>query len=648
MKAKELLLNGMSPFFRELILKTFFLLTCFILFRVIELYVLSSYNILESFRVYLFLKCVHYDFNALFLGFFALLPLFLIYQKVFKRGADVFYNSVASSVLVFTFCLSYYYFINKELLGANVFSYSFSELWLIVASEVKNVAYTYLLSFLIVVAIWMYGICKINFTRRFKGDWLLVLIPLIVTIINLFQLKYSAPVAREYASFVEFRIAHNKLDFVVRDFIQSLDTQVDEEETKQAIKRYVAYEATAPDDLAFPFFKTREKKNVLGPFFEKKDIQPNVVVVIVEGLSRVFSGPNAVYEFTPFLDGLIDSSLYWRNFVSNCHRTFGAPANILGSLPYGVEERGFNKQEIYPAHQSLLSTLKQDEYTTSFYYPAWAGFDDYKKFLFYQDVDHIYDNVGMYPNELKVVEWGRTDRDMFDFYSKSLNTKQAPFLDVLLTLSIHSPFDHPEKRFFQQAAKLCKQKNIEQEEQIKLFATCLYLDDCMKTFFEEFRKSPHFANTIFMITGDHNVQHLPLRSELDRYHVPLYIYSPLLKKKASFGGVCSHLDITPSLTQLLETNYSVSFPEKAAFVGQGLDTSRQFNAKNRFPLSVYSSSIGQYVYGNKMLVADQEFTISDNLMLTPSNEMTKELVQLKKDYLLIDRYVCKQNKLEKK
>lgn len=429
---------------------------------------------------------------------------------------------------------------------------------------------------------------------------------------------------------------------MIRDYLKSIDFGFDEEEFFEVAKRYNDTEITKAVDVKFPFQTIRDKSNVLGTYFDKSSKAPNVVVIIVEGLSRVFSGPGAKYHFTPYLESIIDSSLYWSNFMSNCHRTFNVPSNILGSLPYGANKRGFNFLEEYPSHQSLMSYLKGNEYDASFYYPAYAGFDRYKDFLFYQGVDRVCDKTMMFPDEEKVVAWGRTDREMFNYSLNDLKVKKEPFLDVLLTLSIHTPFDHPEERFFKKANEVCEKHKELSEVDRKLAATALYLDDCLKEYLESFKRSAAYDNTIFVITGDHNVQLLPLRNELDRYYVPLYIYSPLIKEARKIAGVSSHLNIAPSLVSLLEGNFGLNFPAKTSFVGEELDTILTFRSIKKFPLSVYDD-LGQFIYQGKALVAGKAFTIQDGLKIKPSKE-SKQLIQMREDYKYLDRYVCKQNK----
>ena len=63
---------------------------------------------------------------------------------------------------------------------------------------------------------------------------------------------------------------------------------------------------------------------------------------------------------------------------------------------------------------------------------------------------------------------------------------------------------------------------------------------------------------------------IPISSQIDRFHVPLVIYSPLLKKGKKFSSVVSHFDITPSLLSFLQHNYDIKQPSVSAWIGHGL------------------------------------------------------------------------------
>jgi membrane-anchored protein YejM (alkaline phosphatase superfamily) len=63
-----------------------------------------------------------------------------------------------------------------------------------------------------------------------------------------------------------------------------------------------------------------------------------------------------------------------------------------------------------------------------------------------------------------------------------------------------------------------------------------------------------YKNT-FYYTGDHNWFNKS-KDKLARFHVPLFIFGPMLKKAERFKSISSHWDITPSLVSFLMNNYT--------------------------------------------------------------------------------------------
>ena len=122
--------------------------------------------------------------------------------------------------------------------------------------------------------------------------------------------------------------------------------------------------------------------------------KPNIVFIIVESLGGEFAGNGNQWSgFTPFLDSIIEKSLYWKNGLSLSGRTFGIMPSLLGSLPPG--RQGFMSEgPVYPDHLTLISILKDQGYHTSHF----SGFDTYfddKTML--RVAAHIRDTVSTFP-----------------------------------------------------------------------------------------------------------------------------------------------------------------------------------------------------------------------------------------------------------
>ncbi|MBO9619536.1 MAG: LTA synthase family protein [Niabella sp.] len=384
------------------------------------------------------------------------------------------------------------------------------------------------------------------------------------------------------------------------------------------------------DEGQYPFLHKDETPNVLSPFFNKGATPPNIVIIIVEGFGRAFVNSGAsLGNYTPFLDSLSHASLYWENCLSTSGRTFSVLPSLLGSLPFG--RRGFAELgDSMPQHLSLLSLLKHNGYSTSFYYGGDAHFDNMDLFMHKSNIGNIYDIKSFPPGYVKLpagssgVTWGYGDKELFRWYLNSRPQQQAaPQASVLLTVATHSPFivndeDLYLKRFEQRLTELHLSDDELQKARTfaKQYASVLYTDDALRGFFKAYAQRPDYANTIFMITGDHQMPELPLGSKIDRYHVPFIIYSPLLSRSAKFSAIASHFDVTPSILTLLKNNYQLATPSLVSWIGAGLDTSRAFRNIHSYPMMQDKNDLIDFVQGKNMINNNTLFDIDSRLRLS--------------------------------
>jgi uncharacterized sulfatase len=155
------------------------------------------------------------------------------------------------------------------------------------------------------------------------------------------------------------------------------------------------------------------------------------------------------------------------------------------------------------------------------------------------------------------------------------------------------------------------------------YASILYCDDALRMFFDACKKRIDFDHTIFLITGDHRMPEIPMRTKIDRFHVPLLIYSPLLNRTASFASVSSHFDIAPSLLSYLHHNYNFQKPELSTWMGSGLDTSGSFVNNHLYPLMQTKNDIVDFVMGTYHLNGEKIFSISENMDEEPLQDNDK-------------------------
>jgi len=183
-----------------------------------------------------------------------------------------------------------------------------------------------------------------------------------------------------------------------------------------------------------------------------------------------------------------------------------------------------------------------------------------------------------------------------------------------------------------------------------VIASIFYADDALRYLFEGFRKRPDFDRTIFIITGDHSNNFNVQNKYLEEYLVPLIIYSPMLVRPAVFRGMCSHIDIMPSLQALLKHNYKLNFPEYCHWIGTGLDTSQTFRSSRMIPLSILSADMPNIIVNDNLILSGSVYQFDSvfNFTYEPDPKKIAAAQSAFDAYRYINRYVCIDDKIWRK
>ncbi|ERM81588.1 hypothetical protein P872_20085 [Rhodonellum psychrophilum GCM71 = DSM 17998] len=377
----------------------------------------------------------------------------------------------------------------------------------------------------------------------------------------------------------------------------------------------------------YPFLHENNYPDVLGPFFNEFDSIPDLVFIIVEGLGKAYSGEDAyLRSFTPFLDSLANHSLYWKNNLSTTGRTYGILTGMFGSLPFSKNGFMENAPNL-PKHSSLFSLLKHNGYYTNFHIGADINFDKVGSFLNYQQVDRILDLTSFDPDfevtpSTSGFSWGYPDKAVFENGMRKLpRNHPQPQMTVFQTQTSHDPFIIPNEEKYQamlltHLTNTLKVKPSEMASYLSyksLYASVLYVDEAVKEFFEEYKKMPKYENTIFIITGDHRLPEIPMATRIDRFHVPLMIYSPKLSRTKRIHGVSTHFDIAPSILSFLSSRYPMDLPSAVAWKGSVLDTAANFQSFISVPLMRNKTQLKEYISGEYLISENELYKISDNM-----------------------------------
>ena len=635
----------------------FWMLIFGLVVRFFEAALLGYYQ--EQFWKQLYLCLFGFCYDVLFFSKFALIlcPIYLLVHRWSPKVARVTFGIVGAIMLLVSNAMIMYYLSALMPLDKIFFSYSVEELIYISKSTGAFVWWGYvgllLIPLLFAVVYWRSKPENGNTTTSRFSFWLW----LALAVVGLFV--WDVPVWM-YRNHEEKNTICNKQEFFWRSLIAKDKTysKFDAKDLERHHERILNFQSMFPEDAfvdyRYPFAHFDQSPDVLSEYFDlNPDTMPNLVFIITEGLSREFCGPNSKFpSATPFLDSLAAQSLSWLNCMSSSQRTIAVLPTMFGSLPFG--NRGFMQSSNCPRFYSLPGILKDNGYVTSFFYGGWTCFDDMCYFLKDMGVDHYLPNYTTYPKEMQNT-WGLYDEYLFsealeEVRLSSLNAQPSPRLDIYLTLSTHDPFDYPDKErytkiYTDKLIQYHQQHNIEQF-QYEQYASYLYYDDCLRKFFDKASGLPGFNNTIFVITGDHcfNGQ----SQELDKYHVPFVVWSPMLKQPHCFPAMVAHRDVTPSFLALLKHVYNIQSPDIVSWLNTGLDTSSYFRANTFTPQLKNSRKMENMVYKDYFYDAGMVFKFgyeNGRLTITPVKE--DKMVEFLSEYRAMDDYVMSNDALLK-
>lgn len=582
------------------------------------------------FDIIFVLKCLPILYLPFLLFFFSL----KVKKQIYLAVGFIF----SIYILIYLLLLKYF-FTALVPLGSDLYGYSFADIRQTVSAGLSIDFLSIIVLILPFIFLWfaLLLVQKIKYFTYRIGLGVLA-VSLLLIWFNISSLPSPADFNKDYdynvainkqAYFFENSYTHFFDDEPLVDIYASnyFEEGMDGENALTSQMKYV--------DQDYPFLREDNTADVLGNFFSVNSSQrPNIVFIQVEGLGRAFSGPNAYLgSFTPFLDELRGKSLYFENFLAAQGRTFASLPSILGSLPFfnrGYNDLGTNMPKAF----TTFSLLKRNGYQSSFIMSTDPSFDNENLFIKAQGVDQLISkaNFKEFPAPHDSY-WGYPDLDLMKkaigFYAKQPTNK--PFVSYIQTISMHTPYKVPAmERYYSKMEEHMKKLgfNDAQKEEHRnykdQYATILYTDDAIKHLIQEFAKLPSYHNTIFIITGDHRLPEIPMSTKIDRYHVPLIIYSPMLKRSASIRSISSHLDIAPSVVKFLQVNYKLNAPSLVTWVGTGLDTVRQFRNIHRYPLKQTVSDLTDYISGEYFLNGQTLFNVRDNFALEPVQEDTRK------------------------
>jgi phosphoglycerol transferase MdoB-like AlkP superfamily enzyme len=568
---------------------------------------------------------------------FLFVPFLIVYFSVRTKKSRLWAYGAGGSVFIILYAMLIKYFATALVpLGADLFGYSLKEIEATVKGGAALDAMSIFL-FVIPVAVFWASLVFLYSRKSIKPLYAFVIVG--TGVVMTFTVS-ALPARTSLKTELSYNLALNKAAYFAEEsyayFSHAARENVnattpprrsDRPHDNAASANYVSAE--------YPFLRTDNTREVLGEFFNVDSARPpNIVFILVEGLGKAFSGPKAYLgSFTPFLDDLAGKSLYWENFLASQGRTFAALPSILASLPFA--DKGFSDLgQRMPKHLSLMSILKHNGYRIKYYSGTDLDFDNERLFLQRQGADVL---VGINDYDRTYTKspgtsWGYPDRELMrKALEMDRQDSQQPYLSFVQTMSMHTSYSIPDqekyiKLFEERMTRLGfdEAQKVRHRTYKQIYSTIMYTDEALRFFIEKYAELPAYGNTIFIITGDHRLPEIPMSTKIDRFHVPLIIFSPMLKRTAKIESISSQLDITPSLLAFLKKHYAIDTPTTVSWVGSGLDTDPSFRNIHKYPLKHTKTNLIDYISGMYFIDQDILFSLGKNMDLEPVQDEGKK------------------------
>ena len=302
--------------------------------------------------------------------------------------------------------------------------------------------------------------------------------------------------------------------------------------------------------------------------------KPNIVFIYVESFSARFAGVYnpAMTGVTPNFDAFADdphTTVFYNYYNASTPTITGTLSQQCSFLP-PTGENEIETEKKLQSHRLLClpEVLKKDAgYKYAAYITAVAKTFAHKDGIFESmDVNDVFGTAEL-ANYIKgpPLAWGYSDHQMFPVLWQFMQTAPQPFDYMLQTIDTHPPFNLAEDAI---------PYGDGHSDVLNMFHTT---DNAFGKFWDEFKASPFYHNTIVVVVADHAIFPGAVTSDLfptdagkltyyDKNFFAMYIPDSVLPKRVDV--MSSGIDVMPTLLQILNINIPNSFEGHSIFDDQ--------------------------------------------------------------------------------
>ncbi len=315
------------------------------------------------------------------------------------------------------------------------------------------------------------------------------------------------------------------------DFLQK-DLKLDKKQQEEIEREYtnLSYRVTAP---------------TIG-----KDIK-NVIFIVVESyLSATSDLIIDGKEITPFLNTLKhDSTVYYNgNMLPDINLGESSDGQFIymsGLLPLKSDITvNIVKGKTVPGLPKLLTNSGMIRHS-HIIVPTSPTFWEQDAMCIIYGIDQLYSK---YDCKTKVKgNKDLTDEQIFSMASQIDTTTQEPFFSMILTMSMHSPYDKYVEHGFTFSDKTIT------PEYSNYLIDCHFFDAQLRKYIEALKQKGIYDNSLIIITADHDAHpsFLGMKEGGVSNYLPLYIINGSIDKTRVWTGECHQLDVYTTLLDIL-------------------------------------------------------------------------------------------------
>ncbi len=351
-----------------------------------------------------------------------------------------------------------------------------------------------------------------------------------------------------------------------------LNDKIQRTQITPALVYQIGYELFGSDIPSKDEFELSQQADLKKLSLEQKDqhhMPINLVVIVLETTRAMSVGhlnPEA-NGITPFIDSLAKQSLV----AERAYAVVPHTSKALTAINCGIEP--FFKHPIFESHfgvpiNCLPKLLTEQGYKTAFFQSPTEHFENRRGLVDHFGYEEFYSMENFSIEGYEVVNYfGYEDDVMLEPSKKWLLQQTGPFFAFYLTGATHHPYWNASRYGINNYVD----GDSAWDKELNQYLNAVnHTDHFVENIINQYKELGLYENTVFLITGDHGesiYQHARYQHNFNVYQeslwVPLIVHGPKFVPHRKISAPVSHLDIVPTLVDILGFTANKTMPGKS-------------------------------------------------------------------------------------